>query len=52
MKKTYCNPIIKVVLIQTRQMLAGSPTIGINSSGEEVDAGSAAARGYDFDDDY
>ena len=51
MKKTYCNPVIKVVMIQTQQMLASSTTVGINRSGDAVNAGDAASRGYDFDDD-
>ena len=50
MKKTYCNPVIKVVMIQTQQMLAASQ-VGINSDDDPVDAGLAAARGYDFEEE-
>jgi len=50
MKKTYCNPVIKVVMIQTQQLLAASQ-VGINSYDDPVDAGLAATRGYDLEEE-
>ena len=50
MKKTYIKLEMKVVKIATHQMLASSPTVGINSSGEAIDAGFAAGREFEFDD--
>ena len=49
MKKTYKNPTMLVVKIQTRQMLASSPTT-INMYGSNASA-DAMGRDFDFDDD-
>ena len=47
MKKTYNNPPIEVVKVQTQQMLAGSPLLGgeYNSSTD----GEVLGHGNDFD---
>ena len=47
MKKTYINPTIEVVKIETHQMIAQS--IGI--AGGNVNAEDAGARDFDFDDE-
>ena len=47
MKKTYSNPQMEIVKIQTQQMLADSLTY--NST--PVSAGSVDARGFNFDPD-
>ena len=44
MKKTYINPAMEIVKVQTNQMLAASVGVGGNT---EQNLG----RGYDFDDD-
>ncbi len=46
MKQTYINPVLKVVKIQTMQMVASSPQLGIGTSGSASDAES---REDDFD---
>ena len=47
MKKTYINPTIKVVKIETRSIIAASgETVGINS--EAVSAESAESRSSSF----
>jgi len=51
MKKTYIKLEMEVVKIATHQMLATSPTVGINTSGDAVDASSAAGRSFNFCDD-
>lgn len=48
MKKTYINPTLEVVKIQTQQMLASSP-LGIGS-GYKNPATEADARWFDDDD--
>ena len=51
MKKTYINPVMNVVKIETQQMLAASPDGflgGLNTSGG--DGGSALSREDDDDD--
>ncbi len=45
MKKTYNNPTMEVVKIQTQQMLAGSP----NGAHNEVGSGSILSHSNDFD---
>jgi len=52
MKKLYICPMIEVVKVGTSKMIAAS-SIGINRTGDAVDAGSAAAReeGGFWDDD-
>lgn len=53
MKKTYMNPTIIIVKVMTNRFVAAS--IDINSNGDAVDAGDAAARLYDGgweDDEY
>ena len=49
MKKTYKNPVLEVIKIQTMQMLAASEIIGF---GDSVDS-AVGAEGHDFtfDDD-
>ncbi|MBP3789334.1 MAG: hypothetical protein J6I52_06900 [Prevotella sp.] len=51
MKKLYICPMTEIVKVVTTKMIAAS--IEINSNGEEVDAGNAAARegGGFWDDD-
>ena len=49
MKKTYSNPQMEIVKIQTQQMLADSLTKGYNPTA--VSAGSVDARGFNFDPD-
>lgn len=51
MKKTYMQPATEIVKILTDRFVATS--IDINSNGDAVDAGGAAARGYnsDWDED-
>lgn len=48
MKKTYINPTLEVVKIQTQQMLASSP-LGIGG-GDKDPATQADGRWYDYDD--
>jgi len=51
MKKLYICPMTGIVKVVTSKMMAAS--IEINSTGDEVDAGKAAAReGGGFWDDY
>ncbi len=52
MKKTYIKLEMEVVKIATHQMLASSPTVGINSYGDAVDAGNAAGREDDGDNEW
>ena len=47
MKKTYQNPTLQVVSIQTANMLAASP--GLQK--DEIEAGGIEARESDFDDE-
>jgi len=47
MKKTYSNPKLEVIKIQTQQMLADSLTTGYNNT--EVSAGSVDSHDDDFD---
>lgn len=48
MKKKYATPQTQAVTLSHRStLLAGS--IQVNSSGEPVDAGNAAAPGFNFD---
>lgn len=49
MKKLYVMPNMEIVKIETHSMLAVS--IGVNSTGEAVDASQAAGRDFDFDDE-
>ena len=49
MKKTYKNPTMVVVKIQTRHMLASSPA-AVNIYGSDA-TGNAMGREYDFDFD-
>lgn len=49
MKKTYKNPTMVVVKIQTRHMLASSPT-SVNMYGSAAST-DAMGRDFDFDDD-
>ncbi len=51
MKKTYINPNIEVVKIQTQQMLAGSPAGQVlDKNGTQIDDGDLiGGRGDDFD---
>ena len=56
MKKLYICPMTEIVKVATRKMIAASienKRIEINSTGNEVDAGNAAARrgGGFWDDD-
>ena len=46
MKKTYLNPEMEIVNIETQQMLAAS--VGF---GEETTSDKAEGRSYDFDDE-
>ena len=46
MKQTYINPVLKVVKIQTTQMLANSLPV---QSGSATEWGS---REFDYDEDY
>ena len=45
MKKTYINPTMEVVKIQTQQMLAASPTILLGDPGSATEA---EARDLEF----
>jgi len=47
MKKTYINPTMEIVKIQTQQMLASS----LDILEKEVDGSKALGRDYDFDDE-
>ncbi|MBQ9202916.1 MAG: hypothetical protein IJ155_01605 [Prevotella sp.] len=47
MKKTYQNPAIEVVRIETHKMLAESTTMPISRDTTST----LDARGFDFDDD-
>lgn len=49
MKKTYCNPTLKVVKIQTTQILAGSPQLTGTYNGGTIL--SREARFSDFDEE-
>ena len=49
MKKTYIIPNVSVIKLVTAKMLAAS--IDINSTGDNIDAGHAAARDGSFWDD-
>jgi hypothetical protein len=50
MKKTYINPAMQVIKIETQQMLAASdPNVSLGSG--SVDAGSVESRSNDFWDD-
>ena len=49
MKKTYINPSMVVVKIQTTQLMAGSE-LGIGAAGSANDAESRYGRNF-FDDD-
>lgn len=49
MKKTYKNPSMVVVKIQTRHMLASSPT-SVNMYGSAAST-DAMGRDFDFDDE-
>jgi len=52
MKKTYQNPVIKVVKIQTLQMMAASPqTIGFGASVTSASGAESRRFGGDFLDD-
>lgn len=50
MKKTYMEPTLEVVKIETTQMLAGSVVEGFNTSLDDsgVDAGDALAPGLEL----
>ena len=48
MKKTYINPTMEIVKVQTQQMLAASTEMNLNSGGTASEWG---ARSNDFDDD-
>ena len=49
MKKTYMNPTMKVVKIQTRMILANSLTgVGFN---KDAETGTMDSRVFDFDDE-
>ena len=48
MKKTYINPEMEIVKIQTMQMLAASEQVGFGSS---VDS-AAGAESHELDDDF
>ena len=47
MKKTYINPVMDIVKVQTQQMLAASLEFGEG----QKDGSAAAGRSYDFDDE-
>ena len=49
MKKTYINPVMKIVKIHARQqMLSNSTTLGLGAAGS---ADNAEGRYFDFDDE-
>ena len=51
MKKTYKNPVLEIVKIQTQQMLAGSPLFSDNPASVDGDNNynNALGHGDDFD---
>ena len=49
MKKTYINPELQVIVMQTRAMLAGSPPL---SDGDYDPSKPVLAPGMDWDDDF
>lgn len=50
MKKTYINPELVVVKLQTMQMLASSATLGLNEE-TVTDEGDLLTRELDFDEE-
>ena len=50
MKKTYINPELEVVKLQTMQMMATS-SLGMNDDVEIIDDTEVLAPGFDFEDD-
>ena len=51
MKKTYQNPVIKVVKIQTLQMLAASESLSFGASVNSASGAESRRFGGDFLDD-
>jgi hypothetical protein len=47
MKKTYINPEMEIVKVQTQQMLAVS-NLGIDSSASPINPSDADSREFDF----
>ena len=52
MKKTYINPSLEVVRIQTVGMLANSLTMGVNSSNDKAVENISDLLGRDDDGDW
>ena len=53
MKKTYINPAMEIVKVQTQQMLAGSITDEVTGTkfDSQAETGTMDGRSFDFDDE-